>query len=362
MNKFRLSQGLPLESGQTLEGVEIAYRTWGRLNGARDNAVLICHALTGSADADEWWAGLFGAGRVFDPARDFIVCSNVLGGCYGSTGPASAMPGALRTWGPEFPPVTVRDMVHAQAALLDALGVERLKLVVGGSLGGMQVLEWAALYPERVEAIAPIATTARHSAWAIGLNEAQRQAIRADINWMQGYYPPGVQPHFGLAAARAFAMCSYRGWTSFESRFGRERRASGRYQVESWLNYHGGKLAKRFDANSYITLTQAMDSHDLGRGRGSVEAALAAIEQPALVVTIDSDVLYPPAEQALLARHLPHARLAPLPSPHGHDAFLIDTDALNELLVDFCGESGKLALPAAIPAPAPLLGQQSCGF
>ncbi|HET7307484.1 MAG TPA: homoserine O-acetyltransferase [Gammaproteobacteria bacterium] len=356
MNKLRLKEPLELESGQTLAGVEIAYRTWGQLNGARDNAVLICHALTGSADADEWWPGLFGAGRAFDPTRDFIICSNVLGGCYGSTGPATAIPGALRTWGPEFPSVMVRDMVHAQAALLDALGVERLKLVVGGSLGGMQVLEWAALYPERVDAIAPIATTARHSAWAIGLNEAQRQAIRADINWMQGYYPPGVQPHFGLAAARAFAMCSYRGWASFEQ-FGRERRASGRYQVESWLNYHGGKLAKRFDANSYITLTQAMDSHDLGRGRGSVAAALAAIEQPALVVTIDSDMLYPPAEQALLARYLPHAQWAPLSSPHGHDAFLIDTDALNQLLVDFCRDSGKLATPG----PAPAL-EQSCGF
>ncbi|HET7370463.1 MAG TPA: homoserine O-acetyltransferase, partial [Gammaproteobacteria bacterium] len=319
--KLRLEESLELESGQTLEAVEIAYRTWGRLNAARDNAVLICHALTGSANADEWWREMFGAGRAFDPARDFIVCSNVLGGCHGSTGPASPIPGTLRHWGPEFPQVTIRDMVRAQARLLDALGVRRLRLAVGGSLGGMQVLEWAALYPDRVDAIAPIATTARHSAWAIGLNEAQRQAIRADINWMQGYYAPGVQPWVGLSAARALAMCSYRGRDSFEQRFGRERRASGRFQIESWLNYHGGKLARHFDANSYIALTHAMDSHDLGHGRGSLEAALAAIRQRALVVTIESDVLYPPVEQALVAKHLPNAELASLPSLHGHDGF-----------------------------------------
>ncbi len=321
-----------LDSGFALPEVSVAYRTWGTLARARDNAVLVCHALTGSADADRWWGGLFGPGRALDPARDFIVCANVLGGCYGTTGPASPRPGSPAPWGPEFPEVTVRDMVRLQVRLLDALGVRRLRLAIGGSLGGMQVLELAALFPGRVEAVAAIATCGRHSAWCIGLSEAQRAAIAADPRWREGRYAADDPPVAGLAAARMVAMCTYRSRDSFAERFGRAAAPAGGFAVEGYLRRQGVRLVERFDANSYVALTRAMDAHDLGRGRGGYERALAAIDVPALVVAITSDVLYPPAEQAELARLMPAAELAWLPSPHGHDAFLIEIEALDALV------------------------------
>jgi len=326
---------LALESGECLPEVRVAYRTWGRLSPTRDNAVLVCHALTGSADADEWWGGILGCGRALDPARDFIVCSNVLGSCYGTTGPTSPRPDVTGPWGPDFPAVTVRDMVRLQASLLDALGVRRLRLVIGGSLGGMQVLEWAATFPERVDAVVPIATCGRHSAWCIGLSEAQRAAIAADPRWREGRYAPDDPPSSGLAAARMIAMCTYRSRDSFVDRFGRRTGPAGGFTVEGYLRHQGDRLVERFDANSYVTLTRAMDAHDLGNGRAGYEAVLGSIGVPALVVAITSDVLYPPAEQAELAGLMPAARLSWLSSPHGHDAFLIESTALDELVSSF---------------------------
>jgi homoserine O-acetyltransferase len=323
-----------LESGARLRAVRVAYRSWGRLDEHGANVVLVCHALTGSADVDRWWGALLGPGRALDPERDFVVCSNVLGGCYGTTGPTSLRPDG-RPWGPAFPDVSVRDIVRVQAALLEQLGVRRLQLVIGGSLGGMQVLEWALLFPERVGAIAPIATSARHSAWTIAISETQRQAIAADPRWRGGHYPPEDPPSAGLATARMVAMCSYRSRASLEARFGRERAGDGGYAVLSWLHHHGRALVHRFDANSYVTLTKAMDTHDVGRDRGGWREALATLRAPALVVSIDSDVLYPPVEQEELAAALPDARLVTLHSPHGHDAFLIEGEAVNALVRDF---------------------------
>jgi homoserine O-acetyltransferase len=329
-----LSGPVELEGGETLPQVTVAYRTWGRLNSARDNAVLVCHALTGSADVDGWWPGLLGPSRALDPARDFIVCSNVLGGCYGSTGPTSIDPLTGRRYGARFPAVSVRDLVRVQAALLDELGVQELALLLGGSLGGMQVLEWIALYPERVHAAVAISVGARQSPWCIGLSEAQRQAIYADVHWQGGDYDPALPPAGGLAAARMAAMCSYRHWDGFAARFGRERNTGG-FQVESWLRHHGEKFVARFDANTYVTLTRVMDTHDLGRDRSGMEAALANISVPVLVVGSTSDVLYAPHEQRELARHIPDAELAWLDSAHGHDAFLMETEALNDFIGDF---------------------------
>jgi len=330
-----LPGGHTLESGAHLPEARVAYRTWGRLDSAADNAVLVCHALTGSADADRWWGGIIGPGHALDPDEDFIVCSNVLGSCYGTTGPTSAAPGGRPCWGAEFPAVTVRDMVAAQARLLDALCVRRLRLVIGGSLGGMQALEWAASFPERVDAIAALATCGRHSAWCIGLSEAQREAIRSDPNWRGGRYPEGVPPAAGLTLARMMAMCTYRSRESFEVRFQRRERNGGLFEVASYLRRQGEKLADRFDANCYLTLTRAMDTHDLARGRGEYEAVLRSIAVPALVVAIESDVLYPPAEQGELATLLPRAHLARIASPHGHDAFLIETEKVNTLVRKF---------------------------
>jgi len=325
-----------LESGQTLDRVEVAYRTWGRLAPDGGNAVLVCHALTGSADADVWWGGLFGSGRALDPARDFIVCSNVLAGCYGTTGPNHPHPEDGEPWGSRFPLVTIRDMVGLQARLLDHLGVQRLSLVLGPSLGGMQVLEWAASFPDRVAAIAPIGVSGRHSAWCIAISESQRRAIYLDPAWLDGRYPLDRPPRHGLAVARMMAMCSYRSWENFEARFSRRKQDwDDEFAVTSYLNYQGQKLYRRFDANTYVRLTQAMDSHDLARDRDDYDSVLRKIEMPALVVSVDSDVLYPPREQEELARLLPAAQYEMLHTPAGHDGFLIETDALDRMLQRF---------------------------
>jgi len=342
---------LALELGGRLPGLRIAYRTWGALDAAGSNAVVVCHALTGSADADLWWTRLFGPGRALDPERDFIVCSNILGSCYGTTGPAEIDPATGTPWLGTFPAITVRDIVRAQQALTTALGVKRIRMVIGGSLGGMQVLEWALLYPELVESGAFVASTARHSAWCIGLSEAQRQAIYADPRWKDGRYDPADPPAAGLAAARMMAMLSYRSQPSFEMRFGRRPHTEDLYAIESYLRYQGQQLVDRFDPATYVTLTRAMDTHDVSRGRGDFDDVLRSIRQPTLVVSIDSDVLYWPWEQREVANLVPNARLAVMDSPHGHDAFLIDVDRLNDMVVDFRGRSrpvrGRGALEAA---------------
>jgi homoserine O-acetyltransferase len=333
---FDLPDGVELEAGRRLAPVRVAYRTWGVLNEAGDNAVVVCHALTGSADADRWWAGMFGPGRALDPDRDFVVCANLLGSCYGTTGPTAIDPASGRRYGPDFPPVTVRDMVRLQFALLQHLGVRRVQLALGGSLGGMLALEWPLLYPALVRAVAPIAVSGRHSAWCIGLSEAQRQAICADPLWRDGRYAPESPPAAGLAVARMIAMCTYRSRASFDQRFDRRPQdETGLFAVESYLRHQGRKLVDRFDACTYMKLTEAMDAHDVARGRGGYEETLRGVRQPALVVSIPSDVLYPPEEQEELARLLPHAELRRLDSPHGHDSFLIDTDALSEMVVEF---------------------------
>ena len=334
---------LRLELGGLLNHVTATFETYGELNRAGDNAVLLEHALTGSAHAagvqagageglelPGWWDPLIGPGRAIDTSRYFVVCSNVLGGCYGTTGPSSTNPATGELYGLAFPRYTVRDMVEVQRRLLDALGVRTLHAVVGGSMGGMQALEWAAAHPERVRKVVPIAVGARHSAWAIGLNEVARRAILSDPAWRGGRYPPGRQPEAGLGLARAVAMLSYRSVDSLEAKFGRDRVRASRellghsFEIESYLAYQGVKLVQRFDANTYLYLTRAMDDYDLSEGRGRLTDVLSRLKMPALVMGIDSDVLYPEGEVRALADALPNASYARLTSPHGHDAFLIE--------------------------------------
>jgi homoserine O-acetyltransferase len=311
-----------LEGGGTLHNVTVEVRTWGRFAG---EATLICHALTGSADADDWWKDLFGVGRLFDPSESFIIAMNVLGSCYGTTGPSSLV-------GPdEFPRVSIRDMVHLQKIVLGQLGVDHLKLVIGGSMGGMQVLEWAVLYPSFVSTIVPIGVGSAQSAWAIGISEAQRNAIVT-----------AATPSQGLATARMIAMCSYRSPASFQTRFGRES-DNGSFAAQTYLRYQGEQLVERFDASTYLTLLDAMDSHDLGRSRGPREAILNRIKNRALVVGISTDVLYPVAEARAMAAAIPNAEFAVLDSPNGHDAFLIETSKLEGIVTRFLDE----AQPAA---------------
>jgi len=332
---WRLSEPFPLECGEVLEPVQVAYRSWGRLNEARSNVVLVCHALTGSADVDDWWEGLLGPGRALDPDTDFIVASNVLGGCYGTSGPAGPATDDLSPPGPDFPEITIRDMVRLQALLLKGLGVRRLGLVIGGSMGGMQAQEWAVLQPLPVESMTVLGAPAQHSAWAVGLAEAQRSAIKNDPAWMDGRYASHTPPKDGLAVARMIAMCSYRSAGSFRIRFHRERREDGVFQVESYLRYQGEKLGRRFDANSYITLSRAMDTHDLARGRDSLPTVLDGIDLPALVLGIRSDVLYPPEEIEALAGGLANGEIGWIDSPHGHDAFLIEQNKVNHHILRF---------------------------
>ena len=346
---------LPLESGGVLREAPVAYHAWGRLSEARDNAVVVCHALTGNTDAAEWWRGLIGPGNALDTDVFFVLCMGVPGSPYGTASPLTIDPETGRPYGADFPRVTVRDTVALHRALLEKLDVRRVALAIGGSMGGMQALEWA-LYGDFVQAIAPIAVGGRHSAWCIGWSEAQRQAIYADPRWQGGRYKAARPPAAGLAAARMMAMVSYRSRTSFEGRFGRERMAGAQngqaapFTVESYLRYQGQKLVERFDPLCYVRLTELMDTHDVARGRGPYADVLAQVRQPALVVGIDTDVLYPLEEQEELARLLPNAELAVLASPHGHDAFLIELDQLNRLLQTWMSDHLEVSVSSTGPA------------
>lgn len=339
-DKFRF------ESGSEISQVNVAYETYGTLNADGTNAVLICHALTGNSHASSynnsyqtagWWEGVIGEGKAFNPSKHFIVCSNFLGSCYGTTGPTSINPATGKTYAADFPQMTVRDMVNLQYQLLQFLGVKKLLTVTGGSLGGMQTLEWALLYPDFVETIIPIATSAKHSAWAIGLNEIQRKAISDDPKWKNGFY--NEQPSKGLSTARMLAMMSYRSQISLEEKFGREIRENNSpkpyYQIESYLHYQGEKLVQRFDANTYIYITRAMDLHDVSRTRGTVKQALAKIEARTLCIGINTDILYPASEQKEIHDAINGAGYFEIKSVHGHDAFLIEFDQINKAVIEF---------------------------
>ncbi len=307
----------PLEGGGCLDRIQIGYRTWGRLDAGASNAVLVCPALTGDSDLESWWPGLLGPGRALDPNTDFIVCPDVIGGSGRTTGPKSRGP-AGRRWKKRFPEVTVRDMVSVQRLLTERLGIRKLKLVIGGSLGGMQALEWAVGFPDRVEAAAVIAAPARQSAWARALNHTQRRAL---------------QTHGDIELARMIAMLSYRHWENLDARF--TDADQWPHPAEAWLDHHGRTLKRRFDPVSYVRLMAAMDSHDVGHGRGGWQAALARTDTAIQVIAITSDLLYPPRDQQQLADVLPAGRLDWLEAPQGHDAFLIEQDRVNALVSGF---------------------------
>jgi homoserine O-acetyltransferase len=355
-----------LEGGGRLRDITIAYESWGRLDDDGGNAILVCHALTGDAHVHGpsgpgqptpgWWEDLVGPGRALDTDRYLVVCANVLGGCQGSTGPSSIEPGTDRPYGSRFPVVSIRDMVRTQAALADHLGVGRWLSVVGGSMGGMQVLEWAVMYPHRVRSIVPIASTAAATAQQVALSSVQRSTIALDPRWRGGDYydaAPGEGPHQGLALARELAQITYRSDLVLGDRFGRAQLDPiddsftlwQRFQVESYLDYHGAKLARRFDANSYLAICRAMDLHDVGRGRGGVEAALRRVAVPTLTVSIDSDGLYLPYQQEEL-RDVLHGHGTPVEhvvvrSDHGHDGFLLECDQIGDALAPFLAQVEK---------------------
>ena len=348
---FTIAGRFQLESGCVLTDVTIAYRIWGSRNNIPGRTVLVCHPLTGSADVDRWWPGIVARDGAFDPRRDFVVCSNVLGSCYGSTGPVSRRPGGAGRFRHRFPRITVRDMVRAQRHLIDHLGIDVLDLVTGPSLGGMQALEWAVSYPARVRSVAPVGAAGRHSAWCIGLHEAQRAAIYADANWNGGDYSDDSPPDRGLAAARMMAACASGSRDGFEHRFARAQNDNSDYQIQAQLRRRGRRLAGRFDANAYVRLTQAMNDHDVSFGRGDYETVLRSIRQRALVIAVRSDALCPPAEQRFVADCLSNGAYAVIDSAAGHDGVHTETAELARLLRDF-GEPRADGTDRSVGAPA----------
>ncbi len=351
-----LSEPLPLETGGELPGVRLAYETWGSLNEDRSNAVLVLHALTGDSHvvgpegpghpSPGWWEGIIGPGLALDTDRYFVVAPNVLGGCQGSTGPSSTAPDG-RPWGSRFPRITIRDTVRAEFALLREFGIHSWAAVLGGSMGGMRALEWAATYPERVRRLLLLASPAASSAQQIAWAAPQLHAIRSDPYWHGGdYYDrPGPGPVTGMGIARRIAHITYRGATEFDERFGRNPQdgedpmAGGRFAVESYLDHHAVKLARRFDAGSYVVLTQAMNTQDVGRGRGGVAQALRRVTARTMVAGVSSDFLYPLAQQQELADGIPGAdEVRVIESASGHDGFLTEIDQVSVLIKELLAQ------------------------
>lgn len=349
-----------LESGRSLPEITIAYETYGRLNARRDNAILLCHALSGDAHAagyhsaqdrrPGWWDTMVGPGKAFDTECYFVICSNVLGGCRGTTGPTARNPETGRMYGGDFPIVTIGDMVRVQKLLIDALDIPSLAAVAGGSMGGMQVLEWAVHHPDRVRRAVVLASCARLTAQALAFNEVQRQAIIGDPRWRGGFYPPEDPPVGGLTAARMIGHLTYLSAIGMEQRFGRQLRQREQvgytfdvdYQVESYLRHQGASFVARFDANSYLYITRAMDYFDINRGFTSLADALARTRAAFLIVSVDTDWLYPTAQaremvDALAAGDRP-VRFVEVSSPHGHDAFLIEYPTITPHIAAFLQE------------------------
>ena len=327
---------LTLENGETLSEITIAYQSWGTLNANKDNAILINHAMTGWSDVTGWWPNMVGPGLPFDTDKYFIICPNVIGGCQGSTGPSSLAPDGKR-YGSRFPTLTVRDMTNAEVLFSDAIGISKYRLAVGPSLGGMRSLEWAIEHPERVGAICTIGSSAVATGDQIGGFSVQIRAIKSDPNFHGGdFYNHSQGPIEGLGIARRIAHLTYRTESEMDVRFGRQMQGdyTGRYAVESYLDHQAAKLAKRFDANTYIALTEAMASHDVGRERGGVVKALESIKIPVVVVSIDTDLLFPPRLQVEVAELVPNAApLITISSEFGHDGFLVESEAVGAAIV-----------------------------
>lgn len=349
--------GLVLASGQTLGPVTLAYETYGALNAAKDNAILVCHALSGDAHvagynspdekAPGWWDVMIGPGRAFDTDKYFVICSNIIGGCKGSTGPSSVNLKTGRPYALSFPVITIEDMVRAQAALVDHLGIGELCAVVGGSMGGMQALQWSVSYPERVRLVLPIATTHCLSPQAIAFDEVGRQAIMADPDWMGGEYYGRSIPFRGLSIARMIGHITYLSDQSMHQKFGRKLQDKAEYgydfvtdfQVESYLHYKGDSFVKRFDANSYLYITKAMDYFDLARAYGSLCEAFAQTHAKFLVVSFSSDWLFPSYQSREIVTALRQSGrevvYTEIETDYGHDAFLLEAESLTSLVRGF---------------------------
>ena len=325
------NQPFTLDCGETLPALEIAYDTWGTLNEERDNVVWVCHGLTASADVSDWWPHTVEAGRFLDPERYFIVCVNMLGSCYGTTGPLSLNPTTGSPWYGDFPCVSIRDQVHLFQLVAQHLGIQKVRKLVGSSIGGFVAMEWLVAEPDFFCEAVLIATAAKVSPWISAFNESQRMAIEADQTWGE---PSPEAAQKGLSAARSIALLSYRGRAAYNLTQADESEETFRRRVNSYQRHQGEKLVRRFNAYSYYRLSQTLDSHDVGRGRGGIEAALSCVKLPVLVVSVSSDLLFPPVEMKAWAQYLPQHKYIEITSDFGHDGFLVETEKLNDIILN----------------------------
>jgi homoserine O-acetyltransferase len=340
---FHHESHFTLESGVTIPQYHLAYTTLGKLNSKKDNVVWVFHALTANSNPADWWPGLVGEGRYFDPSKYFIVCANMPGSCYGSIGPLEINPETNTRWYHDFPLFTTRDMIRAYRPLKDFLGIESIHVGIGGSMGGQQLLEWAIEEPWLFDHIVPLATNAQHSPWGIAFNASQRMSIECDPSWQQDQPEAGIE---GMKVARSIALLSYRNYSTYHLTQPRDKKTAwpvqhpfGGEAAESYQRYQGEKLAKRFNAFSYFRLSQAMDTQDVGRDRGSVENALRQIRARTLVIGIRSDILFPVIEQQFIAQHVPGAFYHEIESFYGHDGFLLEYEKIESQLKTFIDDS-----------------------
>jgi len=323
MNKhfFTYRQAIQLESGQTLPVTDVVYHTYGTLNEGKSNVVWFCHALTANSDVADWWDSLVGEGKTYDPAKHFIICANIIGSCYGSSGPLSINPETQASYFSSFPQVTIKDMVQVHIALRKHLGIEKINTLIGGSMGGYQVLEWVLAEPSIFDKMILVATGAQESAWGIAIHTAQRLAIETDPSWKEQTQSAGAN---GLKAARAIGMLTYRNYDAFVKTQSDEEHKLDNFKASSYINYQGEKLVKRFNTYSYWLLTKAMDSHNIARNRGKLEDVLKSIKTKTLIIGISSDHLCPVPEQKFMAQYIPNSTFVEIDSPYGHDGFLIE--------------------------------------
>ena len=339
MSTIHIAEPFQLEIGQVLPELTLAYHTYGKLNEAKDNVVWVCHALTANSDVFEWWPGIVGENCVINPNDHFIVCVNIIGSCYGSSGPLTINPVTKQPFYSSFPVVNIRDMINSFIILRRKLGIEKIKLLMGGSMGGYQVLEWCLMEPAVIENGFVITTSASESAWGIAIHTAQRLAIEADQTWKDQTSDAGKN---GIKAARGIGMLTYRNYKIFrQKQTDPDLSKTDNYRASSYILHQGNKLSDRFNAQSYWLLTKSMDSHNIARGRyKSLEAALKKIHQPMLIIGIDSDILCPVAEQKFLAEHIPDSTLHIISSDYGHDGFLVEAETISRHLFEWMEKHG----------------------
>ncbi|MCD4769268.1 MAG: homoserine O-acetyltransferase [Bacteroidales bacterium] len=336
MNKLYYQEKFVTEKGDTFSELEITYNTWGNLNKNRDNVIWVCHALTANSNVAEWWPGMVGPGLMLDSSKYFIVCANVLGSCYGSTGPLSINPATGTPWFDEFPEVTTRDHIRAHEILRKHLGISSVYAVIGASIGGHQALEYSIMYPDTIKRLVLIASNAKQSPWAIAFNESQRLAIEADPTYFSRRFGGGEK---GLKAARSIALLSYRNNISYNQSQSEDTEDKlDNYKASSYQAYQGDKLVKRFNPWSYYRLTQISDSYNVGRKRGGVRSALQTVKAKTLSLGIKTDLLFPVEEQKLVAKYIKNARFEEIDSFYGHDGFLIETDKISKIVKKFFEE------------------------